>query len=161
MCISTFPDRYSDVSLCLCLEYMVPHKHFHFSGIIPNKTTPTFSLIPSLWSSCFSLSSPSLPAVPPLLPCVCGCFRAWQEAKSEGLNLIKYSADIDFSESLDSPSLPPSCFPFLHPLPRISHFCSARCSHKLKVVWCSHALAHAGITLTDEPRTYAHGGIIN
>lgn len=35
--------------------------------------------------------------------------------KSESLNLIKYSTDIDFPESLDPPPPPLNFFPSLHP----------------------------------------------
>lgn len=130
---------------------------FWFLGDYGVWNNPYLSPNPSLWSSCFPLPSPSLPpsfssaALPLLSPVPVVSSQPGRRLKSEGLNSIKYSADIDFSQSLDSPPLPPSCFlsrlflkPSLFPL-------LAAVTNEVLCCAQTNKRSHR------QPRTYAHG----
>ncbi len=149
-----FPDKYLSLSIFICdrnkAGCTLLHRHFDSSGIILYKAPGA-----SLWSSFLPpspfLLSPSCSSSSSL-PCVCACFRAWQEAQIRGLKLDQIFSRYRF---LGVPGFPTSStqlhfHPFLRQsFPWFLHFCSPRCSHK--VVCCtqtaqtdSHARMHMG-----------------
>lgn len=130
---------------------IVPHEHFDFCGNFCARTTPTLALSPSLWSSCVSFTHPLFSLLPAALllpsPVSVAALEPGRRLKSEGLNLIKYSADIDFSESLDSPLL-------TQQLSVLSLTCALLAAVTNKsCAPCTHIYTLA----QTQPRTYAHG----
>lgn len=131
---------------------VVPHQHFHFSGIIQYKTTP--SLNP--FTVVILFLSPSPAPLPPscspssALPCVCGCFRAWQEAQIRGLKLDQIFSRYRF---LRVPGFPISSTQLLS----IPLSFSANLTRWPSLTAVTNKVVH----VHGRPRTYVHGGIIN